>query len=119
MSLFDDLDVMAQMVNIYLPTVTQDASGGDDITFTTLRAANVPCLICAGQASERDEFSQAQRPRVSHSIAFGVNGDGGVQPGDQLVDCNTGAIYRFTGEKSQQTVGGIDAFSFITVTQLD
>lgn len=115
MSLFDDLP---HSVSIYLPTVAQDASGGEVITFTTLRAAGVPCLISAGQGGERDEFTQSQRQVSTHTIAFAGDNDGGVQPGDQLVDDNTGSIYRYTGGRPQQGVGGIANWNLITVREM-
>lgn len=115
MSLFDELP---HAVSIYgPPTVTNDASGGQIITWPTLRAAAIPCLILQGTGSERDEFSQSERQRAQHSIAFGCN-DGGIQEGDKLVDDRTGAAYRFTGNRPQQGVGGIGDFNVITVTEL-
>lgn len=114
MSLFDDLQ---HSVSIFIPTVTQDAARGEVITWPTLRAANVPCLIRSGGGSERDEFDQTQRPRSTHTIAFS-DYDGGVQPGDKLVDDNTGQTYRFTGDNPQQGYGGIEAFNVITVTEM-
>lgn len=116
MSLFDNLP---HSVSIYQPTVTKDSSGGEVITWPTLRAANVPCLICAGQGTERDEFGQSQRPRSGHSIAFAGDNDGGTEPGDKLVDDNTGKTYRFTGDRPQQGVGGIESWNLISVTELN
>ncbi len=114
MSLFDDLP---HSVTIYQPTVVQDASKGEVITWTEVRCANVPCLILQGGGNERDEFTQSQRPVSYHSIAFSDN-DGGVQVGDQLVNDCTGATYRFTGDKPQQGVGGIGDFNIITVREV-
>ena len=114
MSLFDD---MQHSVTIFIPTVTQDSSGGEVITYTTVRAANVGCLICGGDATQRDEFSQSQRTRATHTIAF-PDGGMNVQPGDQIVDNNSGSIYLYTGGKAQQGYGGIDNFTIISVTEL-
>lgn len=118
MSLFDSLE---HSVSIYYPTVTQDASKGEVITWPApnLRAASVPCLIRQGAGSERDEFSQSERPVGTHTIAFAGDNDGGVQPGDQLVNDNTGAIYRFTGDMPQEGYGGIDSFNIISVRQVN
>lgn len=117
MSLFDDLP---HSVTIYGPPNTvQDASRGEVITWPTVRAANVPCLICAGPGGERDEFDQSQRPVNTHNIAFAGDNDGGVQPGDKLVNDKTGATYRFTGDRPQQGVGGIDDWNLITVREMN
>lgn len=118
MSLFDDLP---HQVSIYWPTVTQDASKGEVITWpaANLRAAGVPCLILQGPGGEANEFSQSQRPVSYHTIAFAGDNDGGVQPGDKLVDDVTGRAYRFTGDRPQQGVGGIDDFNFITVRDVN
>lgn len=116
MSLFDDLE---HAVSIYSPTVTfEESSGAQVTTYDTLRAANVPCLIRAGAGGERDEFSQSERPRSTHTIAFS-DYDGGVQPGDKLVNLNTGQTYRFTGDMQQEGYGGIQPFNIISVTELN
>jgi hypothetical protein len=115
MSLFDNLP---HVITIYKPTVTQDTSAGEVVTYDTVRTANVPCLICAGAGGERDEFYQSERPVSTHTIAFG-DSDGDVQPGDQLVDDNTGQKYRFTGDRPQQGVGGIDGWNQITVREVN
>jgi hypothetical protein len=114
MSLFDELP---HSVSVYgPPTVTTDASGGEVITWPTLRAANVPCLILQGSATETGDFSQSQNQRVLHSIAFS-DYDGGIQPGDKLVNDLNGRTYRFTGGRPQQSVGGIQDFNIISVTE--
>lgn len=116
MSLFDNLE---HSVTIYgPPVVVIDAGRGANPTWPTVRAANVPCMILAGGGGERDEFDQSQRPRSTHSIAFSDN-DGGVQPGDKLVDDNTGQTYRYTGDRSQQGYGGIERFNIISVTEMN
>lgn len=115
MSLFDSLP--HQVTILGPPTVTNDASGAQIITWPTTRTANVPCLILQNTGSERDEFSQSERQRAQHTIAFGCN-DGNIQVGDKLVDDKTGASYRFTGNRPQQGVGGIGDFNIITVTEL-
>lgn len=115
MSLFDDLP---HRVSIYgPPLVVTDASRGQTITWPTLRTPNVPCLILQGTATERDEFDQSQRQVAQHSIAFGDN-DGGLEVGDLLVNDRTGVKYRFTGDRPQEGVGGIDDFNVITVREL-
>lgn len=115
MSLFDD---MPHSVTVYKPTVTQDGSRGEVVTYDTVRAANVPCLICQGAGSERDEFYQTERPVNTHTIAFGDD-DGGVQPGDQLTNDGTGDVYHYSGGKPQEGVGGIDDFNVISVRQVN
>jgi len=116
MSLFDDLP---HLVSIYgPPTVVLDAARGEKITWPTLRAASVPCLILQGTATEQDEFGQAQRQVAQHSIAFS-DYDGGVEPGDKLVDDRTGRSYRFTGDRPQQGVGGIADFNIILVREMN
>lgn len=115
MSLFDD---MPMSVTIYgPPTVTRDSARGEVITWPVVRAANVPCLILQGTATERNEFGQEQRQVAQNSIAFGES-DGGIEPGDKLVDDNTGATYRFTGDRPQQGVGGIGDFNIILVREM-
>lgn len=115
MSLFDDLP---HSVSVYGPPVlVNDTSKGQIITWPTLRAANVPCLILQGTGVERDEFDQSQRQVAQHSIAFS-DYDGGLQVGDKLVDDRTGISYRFTGDRPQQGVGGIEDFNIITVRVL-
>lgn len=115
MSLFDNLP---HKISIYgPPNVELDAAGGEVITWPTLRAAGVPCIILAGAGSERDEFEQSQRPRSTHTITFGCN-DGGALPGDKIVNDATDETYRYTGNKSQQGIGGIPSFNQITVTEL-
>ncbi len=116
MSLFDDLP---HSVTIHgPPTVTADNAGGEVITWPVVRAAGVPCLILTGQGGERDEFSQSQRTRNQHTIAFS-DYDGGVTNGDKVTDDKTGATYRFTGDRPQQGVGGIESWNLITVTELN
>lgn len=112
---------MPHSVTIYYPTIAQDASRGEVVTYPAgnVRSANVPCLILAGAGGERGEWYQSKRPANTHTIAFGTDTDGDVQPGDQLVDDTTGDIYRFTGGKPQQGVGGIDNFNVISVFQVD
>ncbi len=115
MSLFDNLP---HAIDIYgPPLVTVDNAGGEVITWPTLRAGSVPCLICANQGGERDEFNQSQRTRNQYTIAFS-DYDGGVDNGDKIIDLGTGATYRFTGDRPQQGVGGIASWQLITVTQL-
>lgn len=115
MSLFDDLP---HSVSIYgPPLVTPDSSGGEVITWPTLRTAGVPCLIRRGTGSENDEFNQTQRQVATHSIAFSDN-DGGLELGDLLINEKTLEKYRFTGDRPQQGVGGIEDFNIITVRQL-
>jgi hypothetical protein len=115
MSLFDDLP---HSVTIYgPPTVTADSARGQVITWPTVRASGVPCLIARGSGSESNEFSQTERPRQSHFIAFSDN-DGGIEPGDKVVNDTTGETYRFTGDRQQQGVGGIEDFNIISVTEI-
>jgi len=115
-----DPDLMPHSVTIFgPPDISQDTSGGDNPTWPTIRTANVPCQIMAGAGGERDEFEQSQRPVSTHTIVFGYGGDGGVRPGDKLVDDNTGKTYRFTGDRPQQGIGGIGDFNVITVRQVD
>ncbi len=114
MSLLDD---MQHSISVYRAVTTLDASGADIVSWV-LRTANVPCLICQGAGGERNEFDQTQFQRSTHTIAFGTAGDGGIQRGDQLVDDNTGAVYRYTGGKPQQGYGGIPDFNIITVTEV-
>jgi hypothetical protein len=116
MSLFDDMQ--HQVTVLGPPLVTQDSARGEVITWPTVRAAGVPCMIRVGAGGERNEFDQSQRPRSTHSIAFNGDNDGGVQPGDKLVDDNTGQTYRFTGDMPQQGYGGIEHFNVITVTEM-
>lgn len=110
---------MPHSVTVYGPptVVQQTESGGELITWPTVRALNVPCLINFGNAGESDEFNQSQSQRTSHTIAFAGDNYGGLQPGDKLVDDVTGVPYRFTGDRLQQGVGGIEDFVFATVTQ--
>ncbi len=115
MSLFDNME---HRVTVYgPPDVTTDSSGGEVITWPTVRARGVPCIILEGFGGERNEFSQSQRPRGSVTITFGCY-DGGVEPGDKLVDDKTGSTYRFTGDKKQQGYGGIPQFTQISATEL-
>lgn len=116
MSLFDS--GLEHSVSIYSPTVVQDASKGEVITWTTLRAANVPCLILQGRGNNRDEFSQSQRPVSEHTIAFS-DYDGGVQPGDRLTNDKTGAVYAYDGGRPQQGVGGIADWNLIGVREME
>lgn len=117
MSLFDNLQ---HSVDIYgPPLVEQDTSKGEVITWPTLRAASVPCLIRQGAGTERDEFGQSQRPVSTHTIAFAGDNDGGVQPGDKLVNVNTGKSYRFTGDMPQEGYGGIESFNIISVREVN
>lgn len=99
------------------PTIVTDASKGQRITWPTVRAANVPCLILQGTGTERNEFTQEERQVAQHSIAFGDCGCV-LEVGDKLVDDVTGKAYRFTGTRPQQGVGGIADFNIITVREL-
>lgn len=115
MSLFDNLP---HLVDVYgPPVVTSDAARGQVITWPTVRAEGVPCLILQGTASERNEFTQQEQQVAQHSIAFS-DYDGGLEVGDKLVDVKTGRSYRFTGDRPQQGVGGIADFNIITVREL-
>lgn len=116
MSLFDNLPHEVNVLGP--PNVVQDSSKGEVITWPTVRAAGVPCLIRQGTGSEQNEFGQSERQRATHSIAFGPDNDGDVQTGDALEDVNTGVRYRFTGDRPQQGVGGIEGFNIITVTEI-
>jgi hypothetical protein len=115
MSLFDNLE---HRITIYGPPVmTEDAAGAQVPTWPNVRASAVPCIILFGQGGEANEFSQSERQRQSHTIAFG-DYDGGLQSGDIMVDDYTGRTFRFTGDRKQQGYGGIQDFIYITVTEL-
>jgi hypothetical protein len=119
MSLLDFSCGPGSSVTIYGPPVlVTDGSNAKRPTWPTVRAANCPCLIIAGSATERDEFSQDERQVATHTISFGIY-DYGIQPGDKLVDDNTGKTYRYDGGRvPQQGFGNIPSFNTITVREV-
>lgn len=112
MSLFDNLP---HRCNVLGPAAaSRDAGGGTLVTWPTVRAPNVPCLVTTAPSSTTDRFDQDQLSGQS-TICF--SGAAAVQRGDLIVlvgGRNSGARMRVTSINDITGVGGIADFLVVT-----
>lgn len=82
MSLYDD---PSHTITIYGPPVaTTDSAGGEVITWPTVRAASVPCILNPTGASEQERFGQTGIVR-SFTVSI-LTELASPERGDKLID---------------------------------
>lgn len=108
MALYDEPE---HAVTIYgPPTVAAGTSGGDVITWGTVRASGVPCSINTTGASTQDRFAQPGIV-ITHVVAFGPDVTL-PRRGDKLVADDTGLSLHVRGLRTGRACGGVGSLTY-------
>ena len=108
MALYDD---PTHTVTIYGPPVaTTDGSGGEVITWPTVRTSGVPCILNPTGASETERFGQVGIVRT-FTISF-LSEYATPARGDKILDSD-GLYHHIRGIKPGLPMGNIPALTYV------